>query len=82
MLDQSKRKPNKIWVDKGSELCNRSIKFWLKDNGKKCIQHIMKEYFLLKDLLRLEKMTFTNTWIQYQKSVYMYLDKLNETVNK
>ena len=60
-LDQSKRKPNKIWVDKGSELCNRSIKFWLKDNGKKCIQHIMKEYFLLKDLLRLEKMTFTNT---------------------
>ena len=25
-LDESNRKPNKIWVDKGSELYNRSIK--------------------------------------------------------
>ena len=31
-LDDSKRKPNKIWVDKGSELYNRSIKPWLQDN--------------------------------------------------
>ena len=30
---QSKgRKPNKIWVDKGSELYNSSFKKWLKDN--------------------------------------------------
>ena len=26
------RKPNKIWVDKGSEFCNRSIKSWLQKN--------------------------------------------------
>ena len=26
-LDESKRKPNEIWVDKGSESHNRSIKF-------------------------------------------------------
>ena len=26
------RKPNKIWVDKGSESCNSSFKKWLKDN--------------------------------------------------
>ena len=26
------RKPNKIWVDKGSEFCNNSFKKWLKDN--------------------------------------------------
>ena len=30
--NDSKRKPNKIWVDKGSELYNRSMKFWLQDN--------------------------------------------------
>ena len=24
-------KPNKIWVNKGSEFCNNSIKKWLKD---------------------------------------------------
>ena len=26
-------KPNKIWVDKGSKVYNRSIKFWLQDNN-------------------------------------------------
>ena len=28
ILDQSNRKPNKIWVDKGSEFYNRSMKSW------------------------------------------------------
>ena len=28
----SNRKPNKIWVDKGSEFFNSSFKKWLKDN--------------------------------------------------
>ena len=31
-LDDLKRKPNKIWVDKQSEFYNRSMKSWLKDN--------------------------------------------------
>ena len=31
MLGDSKRKPNKIWVDKSSELYNNSLKKWLKD---------------------------------------------------
>ena len=30
VLDDSKRKPNKIWVDKGSEFYNRSMKSWLE----------------------------------------------------
>ena len=32
ILDDSKRKPNKIWVDKGSEFYNSSMKSWLHDN--------------------------------------------------
>ena len=32
ILDKSERKPNKIWVDKGSELYNNSFKKWLQDN--------------------------------------------------
>ena len=32
ILDDSNRKPNKIWVDKGSEFYNNSFKTWLKDN--------------------------------------------------
>ena len=32
ILKQSNRKPNKIWVDKGSESYNDSFKKWLQDN--------------------------------------------------
>ena len=32
ILDRSNRKPNKIWVDKGSEFYNSPFKKWLKDN--------------------------------------------------
>ena len=32
ILDESNCKLNKIWVDKGSEFHNRSIKSWLKKN--------------------------------------------------
>ena len=47
ILKQSNRKPNKLWVDKGSEFYNAYFKMILL-----CIQHIMKEnLLLLKDLL-------------------------------
>ena len=32
IIKQSKRKPNKIWVDQGSEFYNRVFKKWLSDN--------------------------------------------------
>ena len=32
ILDKSKRKPNKICVDQGSEFWNNNFKKWLKDN--------------------------------------------------
>ena len=32
ILDDSKRKPNKKWVDKGSKFYNRSMKSWLEKN--------------------------------------------------
>ena len=32
VLDKSDHKPNKVWVDKGSEFYNSSFKKWLKDN--------------------------------------------------
>ena len=33
ILESSKRKPNKLWVDQGSEFYNASFKKRLKDNG-------------------------------------------------
>ena len=35
ILDDSKTKPNKIWVDKGSKFYNNSFKKWLEDNDIK-----------------------------------------------
>ena len=32
ILHKSKRKPNKIWTDQGSEFYNTHFKKWLKDN--------------------------------------------------
>ena len=32
ILDKSRRKSNKIWVDKESEFYNNSLKKWSKDN--------------------------------------------------
>ena len=32
IIKQSNRKPNKIWVDQGSEFYNRVFKKWLSDN--------------------------------------------------
>ena len=40
-LDNSTRKPNEIWVDKGSEFYNSSFYKWLKDNDiEMCSTHI------------------------------------------
>ena len=50
ILKQSNRKPNKIWVVKGSGFYNASFRKWLLI--LLCIQQIMKEnLLLLKDLL-------------------------------
>ena len=35
LLNDWKRKSNKIWVGQGSEFYNSSFKEWLKDNGRK-----------------------------------------------
>ena len=54
-LYKTKRKPNKIWVDKGSEFYNRST----KSHGcrviiQKSIQHIInRKLFLVKGILEL-----------------------------
>ena len=34
-LDKSKRKPNKVWLHKGNEFYNRSVKSWLQNNNIK-----------------------------------------------
>ena len=40
ILDQSCRKPNKIWVDKGSEFYNRSMILWQQDNDNRNVFNV------------------------------------------
>ena len=61
-LKQSNKKPNKIWVDKGSEFIMHILKNGCETMILLCIQHIMKEnLLLLKDLLEREKVKFIST---------------------
>ena len=54
ILKNSGRKPNKIWVDHGSEFSNNKLEGFFKKMTLKCILHIMKEnQLLLKDLSRI-----------------------------
>ena len=40
ILDEFNDKLNPLWVDKGSEFCNRSMKSWLQDNDiEMCSTH-------------------------------------------
>ena len=40
ILDQSCRKPNKIWVDKGSEFYNRSMILWQQNNDNRNVFNV------------------------------------------
>ena len=58
ILNDSNRKPNKIWVDQGSEFYNHTFKDFLKINNI-VIQHTMKENLML--------LRFLNIWLLFQK---------------
>ena len=53
ILKNSKRKPNKIWVDQGSEFYNNYFKKWLKENDIEMYSTCNEGMLLLKDLLEL-----------------------------
>ena len=81
ILKESNRKPNKIWVDKGSEVYNNSFKKWLQDNvivlystnneGKS----VIAERFIR---------TLKNKIYKYMTSISknVYIDKLDDIVKK
>ena len=54
ILNDLKRKPNKVWVDKGNEFYNISIKSWLQDNNIDMYSsHNERNLLFLKELLGL-----------------------------
>ena len=81
ILNKSKRKSNKIWVDKGSEFYNASFKKWLQDND--IIMHSTKnegKSVVAERFIRTLKGKIYKYMTSISKNVY--IDKLNAIVNK
>ena len=81
VLDKSGRKPNKIWVDKGSEFYNNSFKKWLKDNDIEMYSiHSEIKFVVAERFIRTLKTKIYNYFTSISKK--MYIDKLNDIVNE
>ena len=63
ILDRSNRKPNKIWVDKGSEFYNRSMKSQLEKKGIEMYStHNEEKSVIAERFIRtFKKIKFINT---------------------
>ena len=81
ILNHSARKPNKIWVDKGSEFYNDSFKKWLKDNdiGMYSIHNEGKSVFAERFIRTLKSKIY-----KYLTSISknVYIDTLDDIVNE
>ena len=81
MLKESKRMPNKIWVDKGRKFHNRSTKSWLEKNA---IEMYSKQnegkYVVAERFIR----TLKNIVYRYMTSIskIVYINKLDDIANK
>ena len=80
-MKESDRKPNKIWVDKGSEFYNNSFKKWLKDNDIEMYstnnegKSVIAERFIR---------TLKNEIYKYMTAISknVYIDKLDDIVKE
>ena len=81
ILKKSNRKPNKIWVDKGSEFYNAYLKKWLRDNNTVMYstrnegKSVVAERFIR---------TLKNKIYKYMTSIskIVYIDKLDDIVDE
>ena len=72
ILKESNRKPNKIWVDKGSEFYNNSFKKWLKDNDIEMYSiHNEGKSVVAKRFIRTLKTKIYKYMTSVSKNVYI-----------
>ena len=81
MKKELRRKPNKIWIDKGSEFCDRSMKSWLeKSDIEMYWTHNEETSVIAERFIR----TVKNKIYKYMTSISrnVYIDKLDHIVNE
>ena len=81
ILVDSKRKPNKIWVDKGREFYNKSIKSWLEKNNIEMYSTDNEEKSVLAERFIRTLKTKTYKYIT-SVSKNVYIDKLDDIVDE
>ena len=81
ILKESNRKPNKIWVDKGSKFYNNSFKKWLQDND--IVMYSTNDKGKSVVAARFIR-TIKNKIYKYMTSISknVYTDKLDDIVKK
>ena len=80
ILKQSNRKPNKIWVDKGSEFYNAYLKKWLRDNVVMYSTHNEGKSVVPERFIRTLKGKIYKYMTSISKNVY--IDKLDDIVDE
>ena len=81
ILKESNRKPNKIWVDKESEVYNNHFKKWLKDNDIEMYSiHNKGKSVVGERFIRKPKNKIFKHMTAISKNVYF--DVLDDIVNK
>ena len=81
ILKESDRKPNKIWVDKGSEFYNNSFKKWLKDNDIEMYSiHNEGKSVVAERFIRTLKTKIYKYMTSISKNAY--INKLDDIVNE
>ena len=71
ILKESDTKPSKIWVDRGSEFYNRSMKSWLEKNGIELYStHNKGKYVIAERFIRALK----NKIYRYMTFQKMFID--------
>ena len=81
ILKQSNRKPNKIWVDKGSEFYNVYFKKWLRDNDVVMYStHNEGKSVVAEQFIRTLKGKIYKYMTSISKNVYT--DKLDDIVDE
>ena len=81
ILNDSKRKPNKIWVDKRSEIYSRLMKSWLeKSDIKMYSTHNEGKSVVAERFIR----TLKNKIYKHMNSIIknLFIDKLDDIVNE
>ena len=73
------RKPNKIWIGKGSKFYNRSMNSQLEKNGiTMYLTHNEEKSVIAKKFIR----TLKKKIYQYMTPKNVYIDKLDDIANK